>query len=138
MRLETRSCAPQPLLLELHHLVGEALAFLADAIALRHPHLVKENLSGVGRAHAHLVEFAGDFDALGLYRHADQRFVAMFGAVAGVGEQADPVGLNAVGDPHLAAVDDVVVAIGAGAGLDRGDIRTGTRLGHADARHRIA
>src|SRR5258708_19900366 len=33
-----------------------------------------------------------------LHRHADQRLVAMNLAVAGVGEQADPVGLHAVGE----------------------------------------
>jgi hypothetical protein len=138
MRLEAGRGAPQPLLLELHHLVGEALALLADAIALRHPHIVEENLRGIGRAHAHLVEFARDLDALGLHRHADQRLVAVLRPVAGVGEQADPVGLDAVGDPHLAAVDDVIVAIGARMGFDRRHVRSGARLGDTDARHRIA
>jgi len=47
------------------------VAFLANTIPLRHPHLVEENLRGIGRAHAHLVELAGDFDAFGLHRHAD-------------------------------------------------------------------
>jgi hypothetical protein len=32
---------PQPLLLELHHLVDETLALFPDAVALRHAHLVK-------------------------------------------------------------------------------------------------
>ena len=59
-------------------------------------------------------------------------------SVAGVGEQADPVGLRAVGDPHLAAVDDVVVAVGARVGLDRGDVGAGAGLGDADAGDRIA
>ena len=62
----------------------------------------------------------------------------MLRAVAGVGQQADPVGLGAVGDPHLAAVDDVVVAVGARIGLDRGDVGAGAGLGHADAGHRVA
>ena len=48
MRLEAGRRAPQPLLLELHHLVGEAVAFLANTISLRHPHLVEENLRGIG------------------------------------------------------------------------------------------
>ena len=138
MRLEAGRRAPQPLLLELHHLVGKALALLADAVALRHPDIVEEDLRGVGGAHAHLVELARDLHALALHRHADQRLVAMHLAVAGVGEQADPVGLHAVGDPHLAAIDDVIVAVGARIGLDRGDIGAGARLGDADAGHRIA
>ena len=64
MRLEAGRRAPQPLLLELHHLVGEAHAFLADAVALRHPHIVEEDLRGVGRAHADLVELARDLTPL--------------------------------------------------------------------------
>ena len=138
VRLEAGGRAPQPLLLELDHLVGKAHAFLADPVALRHPHLVEEDLRGVGRAHPHLVEFSRDLHALALHRHADQRLVAMLGAVAGIGEQADPVGLDAIGDPHLAAIDDVVVAVGARVGLDRGDIGAGARFRHADAGHRIA
>ena len=55
------------------------------------------------------------------------------GPSRGVGEQAHPVGLGAVGDPHLAAVDDVVVAVLARRGLDRGDVGAGADLGHADA-----
>ena len=114
------------------------MAFLADAIALRHPHIIEENLRGVGRAHAHFVELACDLDALGLHRHADQRLVAVLRRIAGIGKQADPVGLYAVGDPHLAAIDDIIVAVGARVGLDRRDVRSGARLGDADARHRIA
>ena len=58
--------------------------------------------------------------------------------IAGVGEQADPVRLDAVGDPHLAAIDNVIVAIGTGIGFNRRDVGASTRLRHADAGHRIA
>ena len=34
------------------------------------------------------------------------------------GQQGHEVGLRAVGDPHLAAVDDVIVTVGHGAGAD--------------------
>ncbi len=72
MRLKARRCTPQPLLLELHHLVGEALAFLANSIPLRHPHIVEEDLRGIGRSHPHLVELTRDFHALSFHRYADQ------------------------------------------------------------------
>jgi hypothetical protein len=85
--------------------------FLADAVAQRHAHIVEEDLRGVGGAHAELVELARDLHALGLHRQADQRLVAVRRSVAGVGEQAHPVGLRAVGGPHLAAIDDVVAAV---------------------------
>jgi hypothetical protein len=54
-------------------------------------------------------------------------------SVAGVGEQAHPVGLRAVGGPHLAAVDHPVAAVAARRGLDRGDVRAGAHLGDAEA-----
>ena len=57
----------------------------------------------------------------------------MHGAVAGVGEQADPIGLRAVGRPHLAAVDDVVGAVVARVRLDRGDVGAGADFGDAEA-----
>ena len=47
---------PQALLLELQHLVGEAHAFLADAVALRHTHVVEMDLRGVGGHHADLAD----------------------------------------------------------------------------------
>ena len=113
---------PQPLLLELLHLVDEALARLADRVAHRHLHLVEEGLHGVRGAHAELVQLLHDRQALGLHRHHDQRLVLVDLALAGVGEQAHPVGLRAVGRPHLAAVDHPVAADPAGIGLDRGDV----------------
>ncbi len=62
----------------------------------------------------------------------------MRAAVRGIRETAHPVGLRAVGDPELAAIDDVVAAILAGRRADRGDVGAGAGLGHADARHHFA
>ena len=70
---------------------------------------------------------------LGLHRHHDQRLVLVGLAVAGVGQHAHPVGLRAVGRPHLAAVDHPVAADPAGIGLDRGDVGAGAGLRHAEA-----
>src|SRR5208282_4112903 len=52
----------------------------------------------------------------------NQRFVAMFGTVAGIGEQAHPIRLGAIGDPHLAAIDNEVVAVRSRIGSDLGDV----------------
>src|SRR5262249_59374652 len=115
--------------------IGDALALLSDAVALRHAYLVEEDLRGVGGAHAELVELARDLDALGLHRDADQALVLVHGPLGRVGEQADPVGLRAVRGPHLAAVDDVVRTVLAGRRLDRGDVGAGADLGYAEAGH---
>src|SRR6185295_11048664 len=58
--------SPDALLLELLHLIDEAHAFFADAIALRYAHIVEEDLRRVGGTHAELVELARDLDTLGL------------------------------------------------------------------------
>ncbi|KAG5457778.1 MAG: hypothetical protein BJ554DRAFT_2128, partial [Olpidium bornovanus] len=51
------------------------------------------------------------------------------------GEEKVPVGHAAVGDPHLLAIDDPLVAFLDGARLDPGDVRTGDGLRDAVARH---
>lgn len=48
--------AEQPFLLELQHLHHEPGTFLADAVALRHAHVVEEYLGGFRTAHAELVQ----------------------------------------------------------------------------------
>ena len=60
------------------------------------------------------------------------------GALAGVGEQAHPVGLQAVRDPHLGAVDDVVAAVLPRGRLDRRDVGARAGLGDADAGDHVA
>ena len=121
------------LFLELHHLIGEAEAFLADAETLRHAHVVEMDLRRVARMHAEFLQRARDGHALRLHRQTDQRLVAVDGAVAGVGEQAHPIGLRAVGRPHLAAVDDVVAAVFARGRFDRRDVGAGADFRDAEA-----
>ncbi len=133
-----RDRTPQPLLLELLHLVDEAHAFLADQVPDGHLHFVEEDLRRIGRAHAELVELLHHLHALGLHRQADQRLVLVHRAFARVGQEAHPVGLGAVGGPHLAAVDNVVAADTACRGLERGDVRSGADLRDAQASDIIA
>ena len=124
--------APQALFLELHHLHHEAHAFLADQIALRHAHVVEEHLGGFRAAHAQLVERLVHGDAAGVLGHHDQGFVDVGLVVGGVGQQAEEVGAGRVGDPHLGAVDHIVVAVLFGVGLDVGHVGAGVGLGHRD------
>ena len=49
--------------LELQHLVGEPLSFLADAVCLRHAHIVEEEFGCVRAAHAQLVDATRVVDA---------------------------------------------------------------------------
>ena len=130
--------SPQPLLLKLHHLVHETVAFFTDAVALRHPHLVKVNQPSVTGVHADLADFLGFLDAWQVHGHHHQAFVAVLRAVAGVDQHAHPVGLQAVGDPHFLAGDEVVVAVLARVAFDRSHIAARAGLAHADAAHHVA
>ena len=49
----------------------------------------------------------------------------------GAHQAEDPVGVVRIRGPDLLAVDDVVVAVALGAGLQRGEVRSGVRLGIA-------
>ena len=103
--------AAQPLLLELQHLHHEAHALLADAIALRHAHVVEEDLAVSLARMPSLSSFVPICTPLVFVGTQISDLFLWTGAFAGVGEQAQPVGLRAVGDPHLAAVDHVVAAV---------------------------
>jgi len=69
----------------------------------------------------------------GVHGHDDQALVLVRLVVAGVGQQADEVGTWRVGDPHLVAVNDVVIAVGPGVGLESRHVRAGTHFADADA-----
>ena len=106
-------------------------------LRLRHAHVVEEQLRGVAAVHADLVDLLPR-DAGRVHRHHDQALVLVRRAVAGVGQQAAPVGLHAVGDPHLAAVDDVVAAIAARRGLHRRHVAAAAGLADAQAGDHVA
>ena len=109
----------------------------ADDVSARDAYVVQGQLGGVAGAHAKLVEFGDVGDARQIHRHAQHRLVAV-GCGAGalvvrVDQQAAPVSLSAVGRPHFAAIDDVVVAVDFGGGEDAGDVTAGTHFAHAKA-----
>ena len=137
-RRERTGGAPQALFLELLHLVDEALALFADAVALRHAHVVEVDEAGVARVHADLADLLGLLDAGQVHRHHHERLVAVHRALAGVDQHAHPVGLQAVGDPHLLAGDEVVVAVLLRIGLQARHIAARAGLAHADAADRVA
>ena len=60
------------------------------------------------------------------------------GIVGGAGQQAEPVGLGAVRDVELGAVDDPLVAVAHGPGADAGDVAAGVGLGDRDGGHDLA
>ena len=78
-------------------------------------------------------------DARGLHVHDDHRDALVLGGV-GVGAHREPavVGVRGERGPHLLAVDDVLVTVANGPGLQRGQVGAGLRLGVADAEVQVA
>lgn len=56
---------PEPLLLELQHLVREAHAFLADDVLAGHTDVVEEHLGRVRRPHPQFIDLASDVHSCG-------------------------------------------------------------------------
>ena len=119
--------------------VAEALAFLADQVFRRHPHVVEEHFGG-GVIH-HGADRA-DGEALALHRpHVDEEHGEALGALLhllarrGAGEQQHQIGMLGARGPDFLAVDDVAVVAVAHRGGAQGRKRVGARrrLGDADA-----
>ncbi|MCY1414794.1 hypothetical protein D9M71_302530 [compost metagenome] len=109
---------------------GPALVLFAHAVGHRHLHIVEEHLvdfviavEGDDRPHAD----AGR-------GHVDQQegnAALLLRLGVGAHQAEDPVGVLAEGGPGLLAVDHVVVTLAHRAGLQRGQVGTGARLGVA-------
>ncbi len=53
----------------------------------------------------------------------------------GSGQQQHQVGLLGAGYKHFLAIDDILVALAHGAGLELGGVRAGGGFGHAEGLH---
>ena len=124
----------------LHHL-EEALALgRADEVCGRHADVVEEQLAGVLRVHADLLERAPDRVAGKVLRLDDEKREALHRRDLGVGldREADEAGVPAIADEGLRAVDDVGVAVAAGRRRDGGEVRAGAGLAHGDRADELA
>ena len=126
------------LLRQVLHQVDEAHALLAEQVLGGHLHVGEGQLGGVLGLQADLVEVAAALEAL----HAaldDQQREALR-ALVGVGARDDDhqVGVDAVGDEGLRAVEHPVVALLDRAGLDALQVAAGAGLRHRDRRDEFA
>src|SRR6202044_1407714 len=93
-------------------------------------HIVEESLAE-GRAARNQKNRFGR-DTLGGHVEQDEAdAVMLFGSRIGPHQAEDPVGEVGVGGPDLLAGDDEIVAVALGAGLQRGEVRSGIWLGIA-------
>jgi hypothetical protein len=117
--------AEQAFFLELQHLHHEARAFMADAVALRHAHVVEEHLGGLELRMPSLSR-CGLRLMPGVFIGTMISDLLMCGLSSEVlASRQMKVGAGRVGDPHLAAVDHVVVAVLARGGLQPGHVGAG-------------
>ena len=100
---------------------------------------VEEELGGVGLVLADLVELASAAEALHAGLDPEQRDAASaLGLRVGAGSHHHQVGGVPVGDEGLGSVEDPVVAVAYGGGLQRREVGATGRLGHADGREDLA
>ncbi len=128
----------QPLLRKVLHEVDEAHPLLAQQIRRRHPHVGEAEFGRVLGLHADLVEIAATLEAGHVTLDAEQ--AEALGALLGIGagHDEDQVGVDAVGDERLRAVEHPVVTVADGAGLDALQVAAGAGLGHRDGGDELA
>jgi hypothetical protein len=109
----------------------EALALAAEQVLGGNLDVLEGDAAGVARPLPHVVLLLADGDTgrLGVDDEAAHALVA--GVRVGLGEHEEPRGVAGAGDPHLLAVEDVLVALLDGRGLDRSNVGAGVRLGDA-------
>ena len=102
----------------------------AEDVFFGHLDVVEKQLAGVGAAHAQLVEFIAAAEAfpVALDDEGGDAVGAFF--QVGLGVDHIGVGVRAVGDPGLAAIEYVMVAALVGAQFHRHHVGTGIRLAH--------
>ena len=81
---------------------------------------------------ADLVEVAAPGIALAVCLDEDQRDALGAGRGVGLGDDDDEIGMLAVGDVGLGAVEDIMVAVALGGGADALEVGAGAGLGHGD------
>ena len=128
----------QALLWKFLHQVDEPHALFAKQVFGRHAHVVEEELGGVLRLHAHLLQLA----ALAEARHAglDQQEARALGAGSriGLGDHDHQIRQVSVGDEDLRAIDDVVIAVAHGRGFDALQVGARAGLGHGNGADQFA
>ena len=120
----------EPFVVQAAHQDAGATAHFAQNVFLGYRAVLEYQLTGVGATHAQFVQFLVAAEA-GEVALDDEGGDAP-GSALGIGLGVDDVdvGIRAVGDPHLVAVEDVVVAGVTGGEFHGDDVGTGIRLGH--------
>ena len=122
----------RPLVIEAAHQDPDAVADLAHHIFRRHLAILEHQFAGIGAAHAELVELLGGGEPLEGLLYQERGNPLRAGVDIGLGIHQQRVGMWAVGDPHLGAVQYETVALPVRSQSHTDDIRPGTRFAHRE------
>src|SRR5471030_88658 len=118
------------LVIEAAHQHIHSVAHAADYVVLRHFALAEHQFTGVGAAHAELVQLLRGGEARKALLYQKGGDAARSGAGVGLGVDHQHVGIRAVGDPHFVAVEDEFPALVLGLETHADHVRPGAGLGH--------
>jgi len=119
----------------------EAITLLADQVLFGNPAIVELDVCLLRGAHRHLLGDVFGLVAVGIGRDDEHRVIpvgVVVLVVSGAGVERHPVRLDAVADPVLLAVDDVLVAIFLRSGLHPREIAAGVGFRHRQSRALLA
>ncbi len=119
-----------PLIIEAGHKHLDALTHAAKHVFLRHLAIREDEFRRVRSAHAELVELLAGREAGKCLFHQESGDAARSGCRIGLGVDDQDICVRAVGDPHLAAVQDITVAALVCLEFHRNNIGAGAGLGH--------
>ncbi|MNV41488.1 hypothetical protein D3C71_1331270 [compost metagenome] len=108
----------------------DAAADRAQHVPGRHFAVLEHQLAGVGAAHAQLVQLLRGGEPLHALFHQEGGDALGTGLEVGLGVDHQHVRIRAVGDPHLVAVEHVVVAALVRAQFHRDHVRAGAGFTH--------
>ena len=120
------------LVVEPAHQHVHALVEAAEHVLLRHLAVLEDELAGVRAAHAELVELLRGEEALHAALDDERRDPARARRAVGLAVDDQRIGVGTVGDPHLAAVQDVGPVPVVGAEPHPDDVRARARLAHRE------
>ncbi len=126
------------LVIEPAHQHLHALVDGAEHVRVRHLALLEHQLCRGRSAHAELVELLRRAESLHAFLDEEGGDAARAGGGIGLGIDDERIGFGAVGDPHLAAGEDIAITLLLGARRHRHDIGAGAHLAHGERADMLA
>ena len=118
------------LIVEPRHQDLGATVQMAEDVGGRHFDIAEHQLAGMRAPHAELVQFLRNAETGHALFDQKSSHTARAKLGFGLGIDHQRVGVRPIGDPHLAAIEQVITAFVFGLQLHADDIRTGPRLAH--------